>query len=557
MHIIFQFPIIDLRPLLTKDKIRLPLPFWPAPDLDTGRPFIRQFGRLRNRKLGGTTGWAAEEFFCDARLSIKYDNLHLKGPTVSDTEKAVIYKCYRRLYSDGKFMNKLELGFIDDIETRLKAANKSTDLSAVIAHYCDLEVKVGENLLPLYKAGDPLAGAYSKSTTYRENFNQDISTLLFAGKPNITVVLPPGIRFIIPIAARQISTFKTGEKEITLYGWNYQHQGKPVKIWIIRLPQTFFVAAEDKGVASVQRNLRINLLRIHAEKETVRILLSQVLQNKVPLQAGSEQAKLVQSYLKNVAERLFAGTRLKLDQQDILNFALQSEDKVLPGNISTLEGIAIDFRDKYTTAVITGMAETLVAHKLTSILFLSASPTGKYPLDIQKELDNIENEKERGKSREAYVLHDELGVNKDELLRFLTREQPDILHISLHAQKIDGLYFQDEGGEPAPLTASDFADVLKTHTAYHPLKAVIINACNSKAHAEAALTYCDFTMGTNYPIPDIAAACYAKYFYQTLFDLDRPDIPRCHANALTQLGQSGISVQDSKPVNQMFEILKK
>lgn len=134
---------------------------------------------------------------------------------------------------------------------------------------------------------------------------------------------------------------------------------------------------------------------------------------------------------------------------------------------------------------------------------------------------------------------------------------PTVLHISLHASKVDGLYFERSDHQPAPLSVTEFEDVIKIYTTYHELTAVILSACNTLNHAKAALPFCSYAMGTNTAIPDEASPLYAAGFYHILFSSVPPIFAFCHASAISQIKQADLESSGDIPINQMFELLTK
>lgn len=558
MHLIFQFPIADLRPLITED-LRLIRPYWPSPDIADGKPFIRKFGQLKDRQLGGVTGWPSEEYFCDARLCVKYTDIHKNGYDTHKGVKAVIKKVYRRLYSDGRFMNKIELGFVDDLENRLSQypLGKCVDLRDVVDHYCKLPVQIKDKTIPLSEAGSLLCGSFTESTTIRSKYLSDVKKLVIGGQLNITIVLSATDFINLPEHSQLINQYMVNRRKVFLYGTKLSVGNQDVKVWIIKAHKDTDQLPKGNPLKAVVRNLRINLARIHAERETLRILLSNIMIKSVPLEAGTAKSKMVTSYVKDLAEKLFAQKRNSLSQNDILDFALASENLALPGTLDTLYRTVIDYKDKYTLKVIKKLAYDLQAKKVTTVLYLTSNPKGKQLISVENEINEIDDKIERGKRRELYNFEPQLSVEKDELIRFMLTHQPRILHISLHNTKADGLFFKDSSGETSPISVAEFEEIIRTYTRFYKLDAVILTACNTHAHAKAILPYVKHAICTNTAIPTESGPVYAKHFYQTLFDSEEINIPLCHTIALLQLKQSGLKSSTECPIHEMFELLPK
>lgn len=558
MHLIFQFPIADLRPLNT-ENLRLTRPYWPSPDIAEGKPFIRKFGQLKDRQLGGVSGWPSEEYYCDASLSVKYTDIHKSGYDTGEGVKAVITKVYRRLYSDGKFMNKIELGFVDDLESRLNQnfASKIVDLQDVIDHYCKLPVRIKDQTIPLSEAGKALCKSFTEATTIKSKYQSDINRLVIGGQLNITIVLSTNDFIKLPEHSQLINQYMVNKRKVFLYGAKLQIAKRDVKVWIIRAYKDTDRLPKGNPLMTVVRNLRINLGRIHAERETLRILLSNIMIKAVPLEAGTAKSELVTSYVKDIVKKLFAQKRNSLEQNEILDFALASEKLALPGTLESLYLTAIDYKDKYTQKLIKKLADDLQAKKVVTILYLTSNPKGKQLISVENEIDEIEDKIERGKRRELYSFESQVSVEKNELIRFMLKYQPTILHISLHNTKADGLFFKDRSGEASPVSVREFEEIIRTYTDFFKLYAVILTACNTYAHANAVLPYVKFAVATNAAIPTESGPVYAKHFYQTLCDSEEIDIPLCHKIALLQLKQSGLKSSTALAIHEMFELLPK
>lgn len=187
-----------------------------------------------------------------------------------------------------------------------------------------------------------------------------------------------------------------------------------------------------------------------------------------------------------------------------------------------------------------------------NILFLCASPTGSNVLDFGKEFKKIREALQASKEREKYQISIETGVEADNLLRLLTStyDRPAIIHISLHASKVNGLYFENDRGEKQAIDNEVLQAIFETvNTEYKP-ELVILSACNSYAHAEAIKESANNVVGMADFIPDESAIKYAEKFYEMLFD--GKSIQLAHTNALLALRIQGLKYQDKN----VYEIPK-
>src|SRR5690348_6650388 len=70
MFVVVQFPFVDLRRFLTARTNQVPLPSWPL--AEPGRDFVRCFGGVVRRRLGGLDDWAGEEVYAGAEKAIRF-----------------------------------------------------------------------------------------------------------------------------------------------------------------------------------------------------------------------------------------------------------------------------------------------------------------------------------------------------------------------------------------------------------------------------------------------------------------------------------------------------
>lgn len=527
MHIIFEFPIVDCRPLLPDEEGRLTNPEWPTPP-DSAKSFIRHFGAVKERNAGGSTDWTGEAYFCNTHLALQYDELHKHGFSFLPGQQSAIFNSYRRFYSDGYFVGKIEAGFVDNIEKKVEAPGLNDikiNLVDVLKHYADLPVKVDEKGLQLYKAGPALTKKYYGESTLKEKLPLQQQQFVVAGELLIVLVFSSNDKLVLPETASLLEQVPLPDNQgaLKLYGFKLKHEGYSLKAWLIETPAP--VSALSKPDKSILRNLRINLLRIHIEKETLRILLNKIKNKKIQLDNDSKEAQLADSYFKKTAERLFRKERYSLQQKNILDFALNSENSMSPDSFTSLEQGVYYFQDQFTRnniqRLLNGMAKKM-------ILFICASPKDKNPLDFGNEFKKIKDNLQKGSDRYNYVIEIEPSVKKSEFLDLLTRYQPDYLHLSMHASLTDGLYFEDDHQDKSPMPVAEFEGILALHDRLHHPKVIILSACNSKAHATAVKPYCDYAVGTQTVFPADAGVIYADKFYATLFEDNSMHIPECH-----------------------------
>lgn len=552
MHVVFQFPIVDFRPLLGNGSNKLPYPEWPNVGTSPKR-FIRHFGSVEERNAGGSDDWPGEGFFCNSHLAMSYDNLHKMGFEVSPGMRSAIFNSYRRYASAENFLGRVEAGFVDNTEGVIKAnalASGSIELEKILEHYCDLPVTLEDKQFKLSKIGQRLADIYYRESTPVKIKPLEKNKLVRAGDLVIVMVYAASEAFHLPNYAFPVEEFDlSGEAEkLKLYGCRFKYNDGTYKVWMIQTPRNF--SGLSKQARSAIRNLRINLLRIHLEKETIRILLNGIKSNQIPLEPGSEQAQLADDYFEQTGQKIFQETRYSIKQENLLSFALKSEDSAAPGNFNQLEEGIYSFKNKYVRKnidkLLTGMAKKM-------ILFICTSPKGVNPLDFGEEYSNIKKALRAGTDRDNYEVEIETAVKRDDFMNILNMHKPDYLHLSMHSSLTQGLYFEDSNKEKSPMPVQEFSDLIKQYSMVHKPVGIILSACNSKGHAEAVRPYCNFSIGTQKVFPADAGVIYAGKFYSTLFENNSSNIDHCHKTALLAIKYRQPPFQDidGLPVDQI------
>lgn len=186
---------------------------------------------------------------------------------------------------------------------------------------------------------------------------------------------------------------------------------------------------------------------------------------------------------------------------------------------------------------------TIIKKALNEILFICSSPKDKNPLDFGAEFRKIKDAKAKGSNRDSFNIEIETGVEADELINKLTQKPyPDIIHISMHASKSEGLYFEDKNKNEKPISADELAEIFDLFSEIHQPELVILSACNSINHAQAIKPYAKYIVGTTDFLPDEVAIIYANRFYEMLFDGKTIDF--AHKAACLSIKQAPIAEED-------------
>jgi len=525
MQLVFQFPIIDLRQVMQAGAT---VNVWPTPDmtkdeLDTlmaKAPFIRNFGKIDSSPDG---------YFCNINC-VKYPALHDKGFPINDYIQPV-FKPYKRLFANSAYTITAEFGFTDQTET-VVATNtpaQPVHMADILTHYLSIPVNI-QDLAATgtenpYSSWQPmllgeidtlLAANYGRATAKTKD-DPVADEYVVNGEGCITYVFSSNENILLPANAEKLDEFEVEGGYVQLFGYKLNFANRIYKVWLFQVPQLHWL--QVPAIQQQLQNRRANLFRLNAEKETTRVLL----RNLSPENTDAKAAH----YITKTPQKIFKKERFSSPQDKVRDFALQST-----GEFATKEDIKQILND-FVVANLSKMQEgAKAAPPRKKILFITSNPTDSNPVDFGEQFKKISEALQSGSDRDYFtLLNIESGVERDKVMEILYKNDPDFLHITLHASEINGLYFQDSAKNPDPMSAEEFADYVKNLKKQDKMpEAVILCACNSLPHANAVKEYCRYAVGTSYVFPDDAAIVYARKFYTALFN--GKDVGFCHNMAV-------------------------
>lgn len=170
------------------------------------------------------------------------------------------------------------------------------------------------------------------------------------------------------------------------------------------------------------------------------------------------------------------------------------------------------------------------------ILFLAANPFGTSRLRLDEELRGIDEGLRLCQRRQDFELVQRWAARPQDIRRALLDENPAIIHFSGHGDITAGgstptdarkftpvdnvsdstghLIVEDNQGNPKPIEPTALANLFELFAEH--LECVVLNACYSKAQAEAIAAYVPYVIGTQQAIGDRAAIEFAVGFYDGL-----------------------------------------
>lgn len=143
------------------------------------------------------------------------------------------------------------------------------------------------------------------------------------------------------------------------------------------------------------------------------------------------------------------------------------------------------------------------------ILFIAANPDGTLRLRLAEERAAIQRELQLTLHRDDLRFEAREAVGIDDLIRSLDELAPTVLHISSHGDR-DGLLLQDENGQPQRVSPRALAMIIE---AARTLRVIVLNTCDSAAHAEVLRTKIDCVVCIDGAIQDGAARMLATRLY--------------------------------------------
>jgi hypothetical protein len=186
---------------------------------------------------------------------------------------------------------------------------------------------------------------------------------------------------------------------------------------------------------------------------------------------------------------------------------------------------------------------TFLIMKPVKILFLAANPTDQAPLRTDDERRKIDVEIIKSGRSALVKLFYEPGIRRDQLIEALGKHRPDIVHFAGHGSSEDAIVLLDADGNSAPLDTESVAELFRLKG--KSVKLVLLNACYSKAQAEAIIRHVPCAIGMNRAIPDDTALSFATTFYQGL--VQGEPIQTAFESSLFQIGGPRGPARDGGP----------
>jgi hypothetical protein len=441
--IVCQFPFADLRPFLATDPHRLKDPPFPVPT--PGRHFLRSTGQVKLRRRGVPRVWPEDGRYCEARSAIKL--MGISGQGNAGAWENACQGAFRRFYSDGRSTVRFELGLAVEEEA-------CEHLADVAAATLELPVRIpdvgsGHVDVPLFRAGPPLGRHLLDSTT--EVTAQGTNTKdwwVAPGRPLLLVEYPAAWYDGFEPPGRAIRQLES--KGITLRHARLEHRGDSLSAW--------FVGISCHVDREVLRELRLHLLRLHAELQAITGVLQAV--SKLSTVPGTDSFDALQAFLNDELGLLQTTTRSGLPQAPLLEAALNAVDAIPDAELWLLIS-ELNTARRQVLAKVEKYAQT-TRQKPTTIVFTGGGAMvvegdREYHVDVGGDFSGVIGDQVRVQESFNRIEQAPIGEELKSALKELTaaaaqlqQQAPAELRRQIETLRIDLEAFQQEAVRPEP-----------------------------------------------------------------------------------------------------------
>ena len=99
------------------------------------------------------------------------------------------------------------------------------------------------------------------------------------------------------------------------------------------------------------------------------------------------------------------------------------------------------------------------AQETKTILLVAANPSGLPPLQLDKELREIQGALERAQERDRFTIEYQTAARPRDIQRALLRHTPYVVHFCGHGKSSAGLCLENESGESALVSTEALAEL--------------------------------------------------------------------------------------------------
>lgn len=316
MLVTVQWPFTDARVFLTDNNGKLIKPAFPL--AEAGQDFLRNTGQVRERRRGGATHWFGEEVYCEARnaLRLPTDLGNRLGAYSGNWSCA-----FRRYLCQGGPASRVELGLTASPKSKQDGSDNIA-LRQLLAQLAHLPVRVGPSLPgrlqqnDLLGAGKSLASHLASATTSQALGGVNRAWWLTTELPVVVFEFDRGQ--VTDGLGREIQP--SPASNISVRHATFEYASRLIPVWSI-------VQKTKRGQPTV-RDLRIHILRLHSEQQTLFRVLRHIAHRSIEVQRGTEAAEKLQWYLNDGIRWLQRPSRGGFEQGALLEAAYVGIDRM-------------------------------------------------------------------------------------------------------------------------------------------------------------------------------------------------------------------------------------
>ena len=289
MFVVIQFPVVDGRAFGSRSGV-VDRPDWGAPRISSlvaHRDFVRGFGRLAYRRQETSAAWVDEDVFAYARRALKLPTLQRRHFSGERGSRWRVSCRFRRLFCDGEATVRLEVGFAVDPEGapgRIRSDDVVRQLLALPAVVPG--AWPGDQAKDLVLLGPYLARRYAQAST---RHGSDVAAGLVAAGDPIVVVDASSWETKAPKGAVDASRALPRRQHLHLATTRTPHGG--IETWYLT------DAHRDTG-----RNVRLAILRQHAQEETLDRILRWVATGAIAYTPQSADGDHLERYVNDATK---------------------------------------------------------------------------------------------------------------------------------------------------------------------------------------------------------------------------------------------------------------
>lgn len=431
MFLALQFPFVDLREFLEEESGRLTR----NADVSSciaGEDFIRSSGDITYRRKKGVSEWAGEELYCRSKLALRFPNRLGEMQSVSGSVKATVVNTFRRFYSTGP-VARLEVALQLDVQS--ESFNKVSALEWVGLLRDILHIPMHKRNLSRKNPSDSMQAIQSKKaskTVELIHARKDIAQHYLAATTNRKLEPPvkPQPWWYVPGTPALVIEVKEGCSLPMVFPHTRHVLDVPeasASIYHARLEfdkkqscSAWFMVMGD-GDPDAVRRLRINLTRLHAERECLhRVLANIQTSNTGRIKIGDSfpQLDAINSYINKALKSIQKPKQFGIDRRSMFEVAHDAFGIALEGHEATLQGLGWQLaenvknyirRAENKAKIITVINE---GDMITNIQMGNVTVSGDFNLVTARNIENSFNKVEKS----------EVNSDLKEKLKLLTIE---------------------------------------------------------------------------------------------------------------------------------------